>query len=248
MTGELGKAFNSFVDGYDAADIKIRLKIAHSYRVADLSRRIARDTGRADEELAWRIGLLHDIGRFEQIRRYHTFVDARSVDHAGLGADMLFGEGLLDRLMPTRVPGDERRLMEVSIRSHSAYRLPEDLTPRERMYCDILRDADKLDIFRVHCETSAEEIYDVTTQELRGSRVSEEVKDCFRKRTAVLRSLKKTAVDFLVAHICLTFELVFPVSRQIARDQGYVDRMLAFESRDPDTAAWFDYMREHIWA
>jgi hypothetical protein len=43
------------------------------------------------------------------------------------------------------------------------------------------------------------------------------------------------------------FELVYPVSRETARRQGYVDRMLSFRSRNPDTAAWFDYMREHIW-
>ena len=113
--------------------------------------------------------------------------------------------------------------------------------------CNVLRDADKIDIFRVNCDTPPEEIYNVSTEDLKTSKVSEEVKACFLKRTAVLRSLKKTAIDFPVAHLCLVFELVYPVSRDIARKQGYVDRLLSFESDNPDTRAWFQYMRENIW-
>ena len=89
-------AFERYVSGYNAADPKIRLKIDHTYRVAGLCARIAAATGAADVELAWLCGMLHDIGRFEQVRRYGTFVDAVSIDHAVLGADLLFREGLLD--------------------------------------------------------------------------------------------------------------------------------------------------------
>ena len=39
--------------------------------------------------------MLHDIGRFEQIRRFGTFNDVQSVDHAEFGADLLFKEGLI---------------------------------------------------------------------------------------------------------------------------------------------------------
>ena len=36
--------------------------------------------------------MLHDIGRFEQIKRYGTFNDSKSVDHGEFGADLLFKE------------------------------------------------------------------------------------------------------------------------------------------------------------
>jgi len=248
MTDRTGvrKAFNSYVAAYDAEDPKIKLKIAHTYRVAALCERIAGETGAGRTELAWLTGMLHDIGRFEQIRRYNTFVDAVSVDHARFGADLLFREGLLERFVPELTEA-EKRILEKSIRAHNLYRLPEGLTEEETAYCNILRDADKIDIFRVNCETPAEEIYNVSTQELKNSAVSEDVKECFRNRTAVLRSLKKTAIDYPVAHLCLVFELVYPVSRLIAREQGYVEKMLAFESENPDTRAWFRHMRENIW-
>ena len=238
------RAFERYVRGYNAADPKIKLKIDHTYRVAALCERIA--AGVADPDLAWLCGMLHDIGRFEQVARYGTFVDAVSVDHAVLGAELLFGEGLLARFAPG-LPAAQARILETAVRSHSAYRLPEGLSEAERTCCDVLRDADKIDIFRVNCDTPLEDIYNVSTQALRASAVSDAVKDCFRSRTAVLRALKRTPADYVVAHLCLVFELVYPVSRQIAREQGYVDRMLAFESENEDTRAWFAYMRERIW-
>jgi len=133
------------------------------------------------------------------------------VDHANFGADLLFREGLLDAFAPG-LSQEERALAEISIRSHSLYRIPETLTCAETRCCNILRDADKLDIFRVNLETPLEDIYNVTTKTLRESAVSDQVKACFRKHTAVLRSLKQTVADNLVGHICLVFELVYPVS------------------------------------
>lgn len=241
------RAFEQYVSAYDANDPKIRLKIEHSFRVADLSEGIAETVDGADREFAWTIGLLHDIGRFEQVRRYHTFVDADSVDHAQLGADLLFQEGLISEFTGNSLDMERQRLMETAIRGHNAYRLPEGLTEEERCFCDILRDADKIDIFRVMCETSLEKIFDAETEELRASGVSDGVKECFLGRRAVPREVRKTLADKTVSHLCLVFELVYPVSRKIAKGQGYVDRLLEFPSDNGDTRAWFAYMRDHIW-
>ncbi len=242
----VARAFDEYVSAYNADDPKIRLKIDHTCRVAALCERIGQAAGVGSADLAWLSGMLHDIGRFEQIRRYNTFVDAESVDHAQFGADLLFHEGLLGRFADD-LSDRERRILETAIRSHSAYRLGAGLSAEERAYCDVLRDADKIDIFRVNCDTPLEEIYNVTTEELKNAAVSGEVRACFRNRTAVLRKLKKTPIDFVVAHLCLTFELVYPVSREIAREQGYVDRLLDFRSDNPDTREWFRYMKENIW-
>lgn len=242
--------FALYVADYNAADPKIKLKIDHTYRVAELCAAIAESLKLADVDLVWLMGMLHDIGRFEQIRTYGTFSDADSVDHAMFGADLLFENGLLERFVPSAqqaLSEREYRILELSIRNHSRYRLQEELTEEETLFCNILRDADKIDIFRVNYDTPLEKIYNVTTKALREAPVTEKVKQCFREQHAVLRSLKKTPVDHLVGHICLVFELVFPVSRQIVREQGNVDRLLQFESECQETRDWFAYMRENIW-
>jgi len=202
-----------------------------------------------DPDFAWLCGMLHDIGRFEQVRRYGTFSDALSVDHAQLGADLLFNENLLETFVPLPqqcMSAEELAILELSIRSHSLFRIPEGLTQKEQAYCNILRDADKVDIFRVNCDTPPEDIYNVTTDGLRNSEVSPAVKQCFLNKTAVLRSLKKTPVDFLAGHICLYFELVYDISRQITWQQGYLQKMLDFDSENAETREWFSYMKAHI--
>ena len=244
-------AFIRYVKQYNMEDEKIRLKAEHTYRVSDLCERIAKSLTleQAEVDLAWLLGMLHDIGRFEQVRRYGTFSDAMSVDHAQFGADLLFREGLLDIFVPgyqVQMTEDEIRILEISIRNHSGFRLPESLRDIERDYCNLLRDADKIDIFRVNCDTPMEDIYNVSSEELKQARVSDEVKECFKNRTAVFRPLRKTAVDYLVGHICLVFELQYPISRKIAREQGYLDRMLEFRSCDPETQAWFEYMKQTL--
>ena len=78
------RAFAEYTRAYDPTDPKVRLKIEHTYRVAALCEQIARSLSLsgADTDLAWLAGLLHDVGRFEQLRRYGTFEDAKSIDHA----------------------------------------------------------------------------------------------------------------------------------------------------------------------
>ena len=198
----------------------------------------------SEEEItvAWTCGMLHDIGRFEQVRRFHTFMDAESVDHAKFGAELLFGEEKLIRRFLDEADWDRR--IQDAIYWHSAYRLPDSL--KEDLFCHILRDADKLDILRVNLETPLEEIYNVTTEELRQSVVTPEVMDAVKGHHTVLRSVKKTPVDHVVGHICLTFELVYPESRKIVREQGYLDRMMQFESENPKTLEQFGEIREEM--
>ena len=87
--------FVEYVSAYNAADVKVKLKIDHTWRTASLCDRLAVSLGLPDEDrdLAWLSGMLHDIGRFEQLRRYNTFVDRLSVNHAMLSADILFEDG-----------------------------------------------------------------------------------------------------------------------------------------------------------
>ena len=73
-------AFKSYTDAYDATNPRIALKIEHTYHVAEACDAVAREQGWSSEDidLAWLCGLLHDMGRFEQLRRWDTFKDARA--------------------------------------------------------------------------------------------------------------------------------------------------------------------------
>jgi HAD superfamily hydrolase (TIGR01509 family) len=285
-------AFAEYVRNYDPSDEKIKLKIDHTYRVAGLCQRIAESLGLSepDVDIAWLLGMLHDIGRFEQIRRFGTFSDADSVDHAEFGADLLFKEGLIrkfaegyyeeyelassgneeagqaysrqkdcqkdckedcdeGKLNSEQVKCNEGKLtglLELAIRQHNKYRVKEGLTDKELMFCNILRDADKVDIFKVNADIPMEIIYDVTTEELKNGIITKDVLESFYRKETVLKSLRKSAVDHIVGHISLLFELVYPESYRQAKEQGYVYKLLDFKSDVPEVDVEFGRMREYL--
>ena len=79
------------------------------------------------------MGMLHDIGRFEQVKRYGTFVDSESIDHAELGITILFEEGLLTQFGD--FTPEEQELLKVSIENHNKYRIPEGMSAEKTAYC-----------------------------------------------------------------------------------------------------------------
>lgn len=97
-------------------------------------------------------------------------MDAVSVNHAEFGAKLLFEEGIIHTFVEFNegCAEDEKiaKLIYQAVFWHSAYRLPENLDSRAKLFCDILRDADKVDILRVNVEFSFEEIYNVPLKAL----------------------------------------------------------------------------------
>lgn len=243
------QVFQDYVSKYDYENSMIRLKVEHTYRVSSLCEQIGRSLSCSEEDidLAWLIGLLHDIGRFEQQKKYGTFNDALSIDHAQYGADILFGSKNGNISIRDFVEDDrEDGLIWAAVYYHSAYRLPQNLDERTELFCNIIRDADKIDILKVNVDFPLEEIYNVTTEELYSCQVTEEVMNSFYEEHAVLRALKKTAVDNVVGHISLVYELVFPISRQIVKEQGYLERLMNFQSQNEVAKKQFVQIREKM--
>lgn len=224
--------FAAYTRNYDPKDPKIALKIAHTYRVADHCEKIAQSLGLSPEEVdfAWLSGMLHDIGRFEQVKRFNTFIDSQSVDHAEFGADLLFKEEQLIEAFSDDRTADA--MLENVIRQHNKYRIREDITGKELGFCNILRDADKVDILKVNVDTPMEEIYNVSKEELENSGVTPAVMKQVRQHIAVFRDVMETPADHLIGHIALAFELVYPKSWEIAKAQGYLEIMYSFPTKN----------------
>lgn len=126
----------------------IRLKEEHSLRVCKeiLQLGKALDLNSNALRLAETIALFHDIGRFEQFRTYGTFNDKVSENHATLGLKVLEETNVLSRLTKT-----QRSITYKAIGYHNVRKLPDpsDENPDCLLYSKLLRDSDKLDIWRV---------------------------------------------------------------------------------------------------
>ena len=226
----LKAVFLNYAEQYDTKNVMICHKIEHTFRVAELSERYANalGMGSTDAAWAWFFGLLHDIGRFEQVRRFGTFVDSQSVDHAELGADILFRDGLI-REFSIEEPVEEWIAMaEQVIRLHNRLTLPETLDERTRRFAEILRDADKTDIFRVIAGIPFEErIGSSKASFAETGEANPEVMACVAEHRCVPRQLRHSRFDGLIAHGCMAFELVFEVSRRTVKEEGWLRKLLS---------------------
>jgi len=237
-------AFAQYAGQYDLSDVKVKLKADHTYRVAAMCDAISDSLGldQEDRDIAWLCGMLHDIGRFEQLRRYHTFQDGKSCNHAALSADILFIDG---KIRDYIVDSSEDRMIEKAIRLHNVYQLPQ-MTDREYLFATILRDADKIDILRVNCETPITEIYDLPMEAFRDSAISPEVMEDVRAHRNVLRTHSKTGIDFILGHISFVFGLVYKESFRQVKAQGYLAQLLAFRSDNPQTVKDLEEVRRIV--
>lgn len=247
------EVFNQYADLYNAEDIKIKLKIDHTYRVAEIAEKIGGSLG-ADPDFSWFLGLLHDIGRFEQVTRHQTFIDRDSVDHAELGADILFSDGMsgtfpVDAFIlqgPGKDAGDSIRIMETAIRLHNKLELPAHLDDTTLLYCQILRDADKVDIMRVLTEPPYDERNERIVRDSRDGRTDPAREDIMRhvqEHRCVPKTLERTDFESLISQCCMCFELCFPISREIVRKQGYLDLLMNLPVADHKMASQLDMLR-----
>ena len=111
---------------------------------------------------------------------------------------------------------------------HYKLALPENLDPQTRLFAEILRDADKVDIFRVVAEIPLEERLGKSAADLTAEEdLTPEVMACVYGHRCVPRAVRRTRFDNHISHGCMAFELVFDESRRIAAEQGFLDRLLA---------------------
>ena len=147
---ELRTWFDEYVAGFYGDDefinTNVKLKEDHTRRTCQEMLYLADKLDLSDPQkyLAEIIALFHDIGRFEQFTKYRTFNDAVSIRHSLWGARILRQMKVLDSL--------EKQQQELIVRAvvyHAERQLPRDLDDQCLMYVKLIRDADKLDIYRV---------------------------------------------------------------------------------------------------
>ena len=86
--------FKNYIHNYDNQnDPGFNLKVVHTYHVVDNAMMIAKKLGLSDEDinLAGLIAILHDIGRFDELKNLKKF-DSVGNDHAKFASKLLFGK------------------------------------------------------------------------------------------------------------------------------------------------------------
>ena len=217
------KSFQEYLKNYDINDGSIALKIKHTYEVAKKSEYIANGL-RLDKEnieLAKIIALVHDRGRFEQKKEFGEFND-KKIEHAEFGVKVLFDNGLIRKFIEENKYDN---IIYKAIYNHNKYKIEENLNENELLQCKIIRDADKLDNFRVKEKDKLENIFPKIYNEktINYETISEKVYEEFMQHKCIKLEDRKTIIDYWVCVIAFIFDLNFDISLQYVKENNYID-------------------------
>lgn len=232
------KAFQEYIKQYNPEDEKVKLKINHILRVTSIARKLAEDLklDKEDIELAELIGLLHDIGRFEQIKRYHTFYDKDSINHGKFGVQILFEEGLIRKFVEDN-QYDE--IIRIAILNHNCAKIEEGLTDRQKLHCQMIRDADKLDIFYVLTVDEMSAIYD--RADFSDEKISDKIYQEFKEDKVIYYPDMQNNADSVVSHFAYVYDFNFSNSLRYIFEKAYIDQFYKrFSFKDEQTQERLD--------
>ena len=235
---ELLNEFDSYVRKYNIDDPKIKLKYNHSYRVMDLCRQIAESIGLNDNDvkLAMIIGILHDYARFEQWSMYKTYSDMDSVDHGDLAVELLFEKNEIENF---NIKKEDYSVVYDAIKYHNKYEYPEHASQRNKLFCQIIKDADKLDIFYL---LSIGEIKIVNDD----SEISDEIKDEFYKENLLKREQKKTKSDIIVFYLAMIYDMNFKYSYKFLKQNKLIEKLFEFIDSKEKFRPYFNYIGKYM--
>lgn len=213
--------FKRYTSNYDMNESHIERKVRHTFRVEELCEKIAISLGMNEEEinLAKLIGLLHDIARFEQYTKYRTFSDIKSIDHGDFGVKILEKNNYIREYVETD-KYDE--IIKIAIKNHNKYAISSNVNEQEKIFCKIIRDADKLDImYQGIFESWKDNIIDIEKQV-----ISPKVLEQFKLKQIVNKKYMNYDIDRVVIVIAFIFDFNFKDSYKIIRENDYINRII----------------------
>ncbi len=202
----------------------IQLKIEHTRKVCETMELLCGGEGLSAQQsrLAAATALLHDVGRFSQYRRWRTFRDSDSDNHARLAIDVIRAEKLLEG-----VPPEERLQIEEAVRFHNLLELPRKYRSPSSLLIKLIRDADKLDIWRVFVELRNQPPCQRASAATLGfadrpEEISAACLNTLAGGSIVHLADVRTVNDFTLLQISWVYDLNFATSRRILLERGHI--------------------------
>ncbi|MBN1894620.1 HD domain-containing protein [bacterium] len=236
-----------FKNGDQADLLNIVLKEEHTFRVCNEISNIGKKLGLKDQELrlAEMIALLHDVGRFEQYAEYKTFSDRQSVNHARLGMQIIKKHNILKAL-----DDSAEKLVLESIGKHNLPSLPKDEKGPCLFFAKLLRDADKLDIWRVvtdyysRKDGGRNKAVELDLPDTTG--ISETVyQDLIHGRIVHADHLRNLN-DFKLLQIGWIFDIYFAPTLQSIQSRHYLERIRDVLPKTDEIRNIFDGIRRYL--
>ncbi len=221
--------FDKYVNTFLTDDLEfnhnINLKIQHTYNVCneiiDICKSLSLDESQINT--AYVIALFHDVGRFEQYKQYQTFHDAISENHSTIGIKVLRDQNILKE-----IDTDTSHLIIKAIANHNTLSLKKNINPNVLLFSQMVRDADKLDIYRLCCDEYLKNKYDPTiglglpdTHE-----VTDRIFHQLMNEEAILYENLKSYTDFKMIKFGWINDINFHYTFKLIKERKHLDIIL----------------------
>ncbi len=222
--------FLSYVSGFTSQEPEknrmFKTKIEHTMIVCHEIGQLGQEM-HLDQDgivLARIMGLFHDVGRFEQVRRFGTFTDRSSLDHGELGEQIIRENHVLDKL-----DHEQQELVFKAVRHHNRKELPPVENEALIFFTSLLRDADKLDIYRVVWDRLAgDEQSSIGAPNRAGlchESCSQKVLQSLEKGKIVDSEEVKTDTDYRLLLISWVYDINHAQTARRLQTRGYITRL-----------------------
>ena len=103
-----------------------------------------------------------------------------------------------------------------------------ELNEKELLHCKIIRDADKLDNFRVKKEDKFEDMFPNTynSDTVNYESISSKVYENFMKHKCIRLEDRKTIIDYWICILAFIFDLNFDISLKYVKENNYIDVLI----------------------
>ena len=240
------KEFLEYTSKYDLTNFHIKRKISHSLRVMELCNTIAKklDLNKEEIELATLIGLLHDIGRFEQMKIYKTFDDRKSIDHGDFGVEILKNNNYIRKYLDEEIYD---KIIFTSIKNHNKFEIEKNINENELLFCKIIRDADKIDILYQGTNITWEKNMEISEDE----KITSDNIKAFTENRLVNRHKDLVYVPKDLRHFLtilgFVFDINFDISFKILIENDYINKIInRFSFKDNETRKNVEQIRNII--
>ena len=232
------KFFDDYVFTYDMNDPEINYKYHHSYRVMDIMITLAKklNLSKKDIELSKVIGLLHDIGRFEQDKLFDSY-DDRAMDHGDYGEKVLRENNFLNQ---TSIDKEDYEVVYKAVKNHNKFEIEKGLTERELLFAKLIRDADKLDILYAIGNPN----YNILFQD--DEEISEKIEKQFFNNTSGNTKDAKSLNDRLVIKICFIYDINFKETYEMIYTNKYYDKLYERINRKDIFKPYIDHVNKYL--
>ncbi len=213
--------FLKYTSNYDLSEESIIRKQKHSLRVMEISKEIATKMYLSQEEIeiATLIGLLHDIGRFEQYKRYKNYMVISEFDHGDYAVEILNKD-----IRKYIVDSKYDNIIKKAIKNHNKYEIEKGLSEKEEFFAKLIRDADKIDILYECVEIfwkGKEHIVEKST-------ISDEIYNQFKENKIIKieKDRNYNSIDDMLITLAYIFDINFKQSYEIIRENDYINRII----------------------